>query len=205
MYLQGYPIMLKKFLAALYLSTISFFATAQTYVFTGIVDSVSGPDVPFSAGDSYNVIVEVDLSSPGYLTLVGDNSPNHLGPDYYEAQYISGDAVPKVNWDGWVEYYYWDNTGGNNGQVCVLNTLCITSAGGTGGIQSWNAGTSITFSQSWSYLDGSTQVQNHISGTITNVETLPSVNVPLIPLWGVGILSVLLVLTTIIRKRELFS
>jgi len=193
--------MLKKLIAFYCLCAISPFVNATSYLLTGVVDSISGPDVPYNIGDTLSFVVEVDLSSPGYIDSTGGGSVTYLGADYYEAQYIEGDAVPNVNWDGWVEYYYWDDTGSNRGQICVLNTLCFTADPEEGGVESWGSGTTVSFTQSWSYLDGSTPVQNHINGHLTNASAVDPVNVPFLPLWGLGILGVLFSLTKVMRKR----
>lgn len=166
--------MLKQIPLLCCLSLLSLPASAAIYQFTGVVDTVNGDDVTFAPGDAFNFVIEIDFSSPGYVQSIYDSSTIQYQPaGYYAAEYVSGDAVQGVNWDGWSEHYYWDNTAGNTAVIDVLNQLSIIAASGSGGIQNWNAGTTINFSQVWRTDASNPLSSNTIYGHITNVSAVP--------------------------------
>jgi len=157
--------MLKKVTLLIGVLVSSLSVDAEIYHFNGIVTSVTGPDVPYEIGDQYNVTIEIDFLSQGYL-VNSDGATFLSGPDvsYYAAHYISGDAVENVVWDGWIEHYYSEPATSGTASINVLNNLAIF-APGVRSIESWDTATNIIFSQDWrnSVFD-----PNNVSGQFTS-------------------------------------
>lgn len=145
---------------------VSFPVHADFYTLNGIITDINGQDVPYSVGDQYSVTIELDLESQGYVSNSDGTMflPNDATTTYYAAEYVSGDAVVGVSWDGFSEHYYSEATNTGTASINVLNNLAVYSPS-VPSVNLWDSNTQIIFAQEFRSEDFS---YNGIFGEITS-------------------------------------